>query len=350
MLRANLAELVGDLTTLEGIEEVRSRPTGFSREYVRAQGQGLKARDRSLDSLDDEVFARMSGGFRGKDRCSRASRVRPKPGWFRSRSRGDRARRQRPHVLDLVETLSRQRRDRPLHRVHGRGNRNHWEARDVVPSRELVARIEARGRCVGRGELPRRGGGALRFVDGAAAARSLISSVSEPFCGRAGAPTILGRRVYTCLFATEARTARALRACRRRCVARVDPERLAVADRPLQRRALNVRASERRARRSRCTTSEDETSMTDLERFLPNMLAFELAVLSDDGRFAAHFGDDAVHAWKAADRSVRGREARGRSSRACATACATSTDASTRVYRGARRSVHASEGSGFATR
>jgi cyclic pyranopterin phosphate synthase len=90
------------------------------------------------------------------------------------------------------------------------GNRNHWEPRRVVPSRELKAAIEARWPLVPaamnyRGEVAER----YLFADGAGEV-GFISSVSQPFCGDCTRARLSSEGVlYTCLFATEGTDLRA---------------------------------------------------------------------------------------------------------------------------------------------
>src|ERR1700744_6735223 len=67
VLRANLADLVGDLTGIAGIEDLALTTNGvlLARHAAELRAAGLNRITVSLDSLDPEVFARMSGGFGG---------------------------------------------------------------------------------------------------------------------------------------------------------------------------------------------------------------------------------------------------------------------------------------------
>src|SRR5580692_2430183 len=69
LLRANLADLIGDLTAIPGIEDVALTTNGvlLSQHAAELKAAGLKRVTVSLDSLDHDVFARMSGGFGGVD-------------------------------------------------------------------------------------------------------------------------------------------------------------------------------------------------------------------------------------------------------------------------------------------
>ena len=84
------------------------------------------------------------------------------------------------------------------------GNRNHWTAAAVVPSRELVERIGARWPLQAippkyAGEVATR----YRFLDGAGEI-GMISSISQPFCGGCMRARLSSEgMLYTCLFATQ---------------------------------------------------------------------------------------------------------------------------------------------------
>src|SRR6185312_314138 len=62
LLRANLPELIGDLTGVPGIEDVALTTNGvlLSRYAGELKAAGLQRVTISLDSLDPQVFARMS--------------------------------------------------------------------------------------------------------------------------------------------------------------------------------------------------------------------------------------------------------------------------------------------------
>src|SRR3984957_7192223 len=69
LLRANLADLVGDLTDIPGIEDIALTTNGvlLGQHAVDLQANGLRRVTVSLDTLDKQVFARMSGGFAALD-------------------------------------------------------------------------------------------------------------------------------------------------------------------------------------------------------------------------------------------------------------------------------------------
>src|SRR6202035_5820915 len=67
LLRANLADLIGDLTSIAGVEDVALTTNGIllERHAAELKAAGLNRITVSLDSLDPDVFTRMSGGFGG---------------------------------------------------------------------------------------------------------------------------------------------------------------------------------------------------------------------------------------------------------------------------------------------
>src|SRR5579863_7587839 len=65
LLRAGLADLIGDLTSLPGIEDIALTTNGvlLAQQAAALSAAGLQRVTVSLDSLDPTVFAAMSGGF-----------------------------------------------------------------------------------------------------------------------------------------------------------------------------------------------------------------------------------------------------------------------------------------------
>jgi len=207
LLRANLADLVGDLTMIPGIEDIALTTNGvlLGQHAVDLHANGLRRVTVSLDTLDPEVFTRMSGGFaaldqvlHGIDAAIAAGLTPVKINTVIERGVNDHT------ALDLVERF----RGKPVIvrfiEFMDVGNRNAWRPEMVVPSRELAARILTRWPMHPvaenyRGEVAQR----WRFDDGAGEV-GFISSVSQPFCGACSRARLSSEgKFYTCLFATQ---------------------------------------------------------------------------------------------------------------------------------------------------
>ncbi len=205
LLRANLPDLIGDLTDVPGIEDVALTTNGvlLSRYASELKAAGLRRVTVSLDSLDAQVFARMSGGFGGVEEVldgiehARRAELTPiKINAVVQRGVNDHT------VLDLVERFRGTGITVRFIEYMDVGNRNHWSAAVVVPAKELLARIAARWPLEPlepgyRGEVARR----YAFLDGQGEV-GFISSVSQPFCGDCTRARLSSDGVlYTCLFA-----------------------------------------------------------------------------------------------------------------------------------------------------
>jgi len=207
LLRANLADLVGDLTMIPGIEDIALTTNGvlLGQHAVDLHANGLRRVTVSLDTLDPEIFARMSGGFAALDQVLHGIDAAIAAGLTPVKINAVIERGVNDHTaLDLVERF----RGKPVIvrfiEFMDVGNRNAWRPEMVVPSRELAARILARWPMHPvaenyRGEVAQR----WRFDDGAGEV-GFISSVSQPFCGACSRARLSSEgKFYTCLFATQ---------------------------------------------------------------------------------------------------------------------------------------------------
>jgi GTP 3',8-cyclase len=207
LLRANLPDLIGDLTTIAGIDDVALTTNGvlLAQHAAELKAAGLKRITVSLDSLDPEVFARMSGGLGGVgdvlDGIEHARRAGLDPIKINAviqRGLNDHT------ALDLVERFRGTGVIVRFIEYMDVGNRNHWQPELVVPSKELAARIGERWPVEAlernyRGEVAERYG----FKDGMGEV-GFISSVTQPFCGDCSRARLSSDGVmYTCLFATQ---------------------------------------------------------------------------------------------------------------------------------------------------
>jgi cyclic pyranopterin phosphate synthase len=207
LLRANLPDLIGDLTDIPGVEDVALTTNGvlLARYAAELKAAGLKRITVSLDSLDPDVFARMSGGFGGLNDVldgiehARSAGLDPiKINAVIQRGVNDHT------AVDLVERFRGTGVIVRFIEYMDVGNRNEWKPDVVVPSKELMGRISARWPLQPlerdyRGEVAERYG----FVDGAGEV-GFISSVTQPFCGDCSRARLSSDGVvYTCLFANQ---------------------------------------------------------------------------------------------------------------------------------------------------
>jgi cyclic pyranopterin phosphate synthase len=206
LLRANLPDLIGDLTAIPGIEDVALTTNGvlLSQHAAELKAAGLKRVTVSLDSLDPATFAKMSGELGSVEQvldgiahARRAGLAPIKVNSVIQRGINDGT------VLDLVERFRGTDVIVRFIEYMDVGNRNDWRAELVVPSKELLARISARWPLEPlqrnyRAEVAER----YAFADGQGEI-GFISSVTQPFCGNCSRARLSSDGVlYTCLFAT----------------------------------------------------------------------------------------------------------------------------------------------------
>ena len=206
LLRSGLAELVGELSAIEGIEDLALTTNGvlLAQHASELAAHGLDRVTVSLDTLDPGTFRRMSGGFDGLERVLDGIRAAAEAGLApikvnaviqRGVNDGQvlamaRHFRGSGVVLRFIEYMD-------------VGNRNDWQPALVVPSRELRDAIAAAHPLVPvagayRGEVAKR----YAYADGAGEI-GFISSVTQPFCGDCTRARLSSDGVfYTCLFAT----------------------------------------------------------------------------------------------------------------------------------------------------
>lgn len=207
LLRANLPDLIGDLTALRGMQDIALTTNGtlLTKYASELKAAGLQRVTVSLDSLDPEVFRRLCGDFdeldavlAGIDHARRAGLAPIKINTVVQRGVND------DGVLDLAGHFRGTGVIVRFIEYMDVGNRNRWEPGLVVPSAELHARIHARWPLVPRdrryaGEVAQR----YAYADGQGEI-GFVSSVSQPFCGDCSRARLSSDGVlYTCLFATQ---------------------------------------------------------------------------------------------------------------------------------------------------
>jgi cyclic pyranopterin phosphate synthase len=212
LLRRDIVEIVAGLAELRGADDLAITTNGSRlAEHAAALKQaGLQRITVSLDSLDAEVFKEMNGGrgdldvvLRGIE-AARAVGFPIKLNTVVERGKNDHT------VLELVERFRGTGVIVRFIEYMDVGTVNGWQPKQVVPSKELLARLRERWPLSPmssnyRGEVAKR----YAFDDGQGEI-GFISSVSEPFCGDCHRARLSADgTVYTCLFAasgTELRT------------------------------------------------------------------------------------------------------------------------------------------------
>ncbi|KXV33652.1 cyclic pyranopterin monophosphate synthase [Gluconobacter thailandicus] len=208
LLRPELPSLVRRLVDIPGVEDVALTTNGvlLDRHALALKDAGLGRVTVSLDSLDPAIFSRMSGGRAQLEPVLTAiekANALSFPGGVKVNTVVQRG------VNDTgVEDLAARFRHTGIIvrfiEYMDVGTRNHWELKEVVPSRDLVAQLNARWPLepLGpqyQGEVARR----YRYQDGGGEI-GFISSVTAPFCGDCSRARLSSDgQIYTCLFASK---------------------------------------------------------------------------------------------------------------------------------------------------
>ncbi len=213
LLRPGLADLIGDLSSLPGIEDVALTTNGvlLAQQAAALSAAGLKRVTVSLDSLDPGVFKAMSGELGSVDDVLNGIAAAQRSGLSPIKLNTVIERGLNDHTaLDLLERFRGTGIIVRFIEYMDVGNRNEWERARVVPAQELLERISARWPLTAlepayTGEVARR----YAFNDGAGEI-GFIASVTQPFCGNCTRARLSSDgKFYTCLFAAEGADLRA---------------------------------------------------------------------------------------------------------------------------------------------
>jgi len=206
LLRPNLSDLIGDLSTLPGIDDIALTTNGvlLAKYATELKAAGLSRITISLDSLNAEVFKKMSGGFGGVEEVLAGIEAAQRAGLTPIKINVVVQRGVNDHtVLPMIEHFRSTGVIVRLIEYMDVGNRNEWQADLVVPSRDLLAAIHQRWSLSPR-ERNYRGEVADRYAfDDGAGEVGFISSVTQPFCQDCSRARLSSDgKLYTCLFAT----------------------------------------------------------------------------------------------------------------------------------------------------
>lgn len=207
LLDKRLDRLVSGLAAIPGVDDLALTTNGMLLAPVATKlaDAGLHRVTVSLDSLDEDVFRRMSGG-RGDlatvldgIAAAQAAGLSPiKINVVVQHGVNDHT------VLDLLDHFRGTGHIVRLIEFMDVGNRNGWQLDQVVPSRQLLEQVQAKWplRRVDQtypGEVASR----YEYVDGEGEI-GFISSVTEPFCGACSRARLSADgMLYTCLFANQ---------------------------------------------------------------------------------------------------------------------------------------------------
>ena len=206
LLDRKLPDLVAGLAALPGVEDLAMTTNAMLLAPVAdiLAEAGLHRVTISLDSLDEQVFGVMSGDRGSIEKVLAGIRAAEEAGLRPIKINVVVQRGVNDHtVLDLLQHFRGTGHIVRLIEFMDVGNRNGWSLEQVVPSAELLKKIQSRWpvRPVGRnypGEVARR----YQFLDGSGEL-GFISSVTEPFCGACSRARLSADgTLYTCLFAT----------------------------------------------------------------------------------------------------------------------------------------------------
>ncbi len=213
LLRRDVERLVGMLAALDGLDDLTLTTNGstLAQKAQALADAGLHRVTVSLDSLDDETFARLNDVsfpvarvLEGIEAAERAGLAPIKVNMVVRRGLNEdsilpmaRFAREHGYTLRFIEYMD-------------VGHTNGWALAEVVPSAQVVATIDAEAPLE---PLPPRYPGEVasrfRYRDGGAEI-GVISSVTEPFCGSCTRARLTAEGVlYTCLFGTDGTDVRA---------------------------------------------------------------------------------------------------------------------------------------------
>lgn len=207
LVRREVEVLVAQLAALGDLDDLAMTTNGMllPKMAVSLREAGLQRLTVSLDSMDPDVFRRMVGGraelkdvLAGIEAAERAGFGPLKINTVVQRGVNDhtlvdlaRYFKARGHIVRFIEYMD-------------VGTLNGWRLDEVVPAREIVARIHAAMPLEPvapnyPGEVARR----FRYQDGGGEI-GIIASVTQPFCGDCTRLRLSPEgRLYTCLFGVE---------------------------------------------------------------------------------------------------------------------------------------------------
>lgn len=214
LLRPNLEALVGRLAGVEGIDDLAMTTNGYllAQHAGPLRESGLDRVTVSLDAVDEETFHEMSGrefglpeALEGIEAAREAGLDPVKVNMVVRRGVND------DRVLEMARRFKGTDVIVRFIEYMDVGTLNGWSLDDVVPSRELVERINREMPLVPVGkQYPGEVADRYRYLDGSGEI-GFVSSVSQPFCRTCTRARLSADgQVYTCLFASAGHDLRAM--------------------------------------------------------------------------------------------------------------------------------------------
>ena len=206
LLRVNLTELIGDLSRIDGIQDIALTTNGvlLAKYASELKAAGLDRITVSLDSIDPNEFKTMTGGRGSLDRVlagieeAQVARIKNiKVNAVIKRGINDQK------ILKMVEYFRSSSIILRFIEYMDVGNINHWKKSETLPSQEIVDLIQTKWPMQAiepnyKGEVASR----YQFKDGKGEL-GFISSVTKPFCGSCSRARLSSDgKLYNCLFAS----------------------------------------------------------------------------------------------------------------------------------------------------
>jgi len=206
LLRVNLTDFIGDLSTIDNIKDIALTTNGvLLKKYAyELKASGLDRITVSLDSIDSNEFKLMTGGrgdldrvLSGIDEAQRAGFQRIKINAVIKKGINEN------NILKMVEYF----RDQPVIlrfiEYMDVGTINDWQQQETIPSSEIIELISNKW-SLSPIKQNYKGEVASRFIfDDIGTEIGFISSMTNPFCGSCTRARLSSDgKLYNCLFAS----------------------------------------------------------------------------------------------------------------------------------------------------
>ena len=212
LLRVNLTELIGDLSTLKKIEDIALTTNGvlLKKYSEELKACGLNRITVSLDSIDPEQFRKMSGGrgnletvLEGIDAALSVGFKKLKINAVIKRGTNDN------QLIEMIDYFKDQSVIIRFIEYMDVGNLNQWKLNETVGSDEIIKKLSQKWQLDPL-DKNYEGETAQRYqINGSETEIGLISSVTKPFCGSCTRARLSSDgKLYNCLFASEGKDIR----------------------------------------------------------------------------------------------------------------------------------------------